>query len=218
LRRCSGRAALLTAALLLLPLAAHAEERFRLELFAGTSSSAPSTLTIDQSGFEELSVRARWKTHPTQDAHYFAARIALWKRNRGWELQFLHHKLYLDNPPPEIEQFEISHGWNLLTIQRATHGRVLDWRVGAGAVIAHAEGTIRGRDVDGGDGLFGQGYYLSGGAAIAGVGKSLTIWRGLRATAEGQVTFSWARLPIQTGHARTTNVAFHALLGLGFGI
>jgi hypothetical protein len=85
-------------------------------------------------------------------------------------------------------------------------------------VIAHAEGTIRGRDVDEGDGLFGHGYYVSGPAAVVGAGKSLAIWRGLRATAEGQVTFSWARIPIQTGHARTANVAFHLLIGIGFGI
>ena len=105
----------------------------------------------------------------------------------------------------------------MLTIQRATHGRILDWRVGAGPVIAHAEGIVRGRDVDEGNGLFGQGYYVAGGAALVGAGKSLPIWGALRATAEGQVTLSWARVPIQTGHARTTNVAFHALLGLGFG-
>ena len=161
-------------------------------------------------------MRAHWLTHPSQDAHYFAARVGLWSERRGWELQLLHHKLYLTNPTPEIESFEVSHGWNLLTIQRASHGRVLDWRVGAGAVIAHAEGIIRGRQVDEGNGLFGHGYYVSGPAAVVGAGKTVTIWRGLFATAEGQVTFSWARIPIQGGHARTGNVAFHALLGLGF--
>lgn len=202
--------------LLLVPLAARAQERFRIEIFAGNSWSAPSDLTIDQSGEEEISLRARWLTHPSQDAHYFAARVGLWSERRGWELQFLHHKLYLTNPTPEIESFEVSHGWNLLTIQRASHGRVLDWRVGAGAVIAHAEGIIRGRQVDEGNGLFGHGYYVSGPAAVVGAGKTVTIWRGLFATAEGQVTFSWARIPIQGGHARTGNVAFHALLGLGF--
>ncbi len=187
-----------------------------MELFGGNSWSAPSTLKIDQSGEEQLSVRAHWLTHPSQDAHYFAARFSLWNGHKGWELQFLHHKIYLSNPPPEIDQFEVSHGWNLITVQRASRGKILDWRVGAGPVIAHAEGTVRGRDVDGGDGLFGQGYYVSGAGALAGAGKSLAIWRRLFATAEGQVTFSLARIPINTGHARTTNLAFHLLLGLGF--
>jgi hypothetical protein len=216
--RCSGFAVALTTAFLLFPLAARAQDRFRLELFSGNSWSAPSTLKIDQSGEERLSFRARWLTHPSQDAHYFAARVALWSGRKGWELQFLHHKIYLTNPPAEIEKFEVSHGWNLLTIQRASHGRILDWRIGAGPVIAHAEGTIRGRDVDEGNGLFGHGYYVSGAAALMGVGKSVPIWRGFRANAEGHVTLSWARIPILTGHARTTNAAFHLLFGLGFGI
>jgi hypothetical protein len=141
-------------------------------------------------------------------------RFGLWRRESGWELQFLHHKIALTDEPPEIDKFEVSHGWNLLTIQRASHAKVLDWRVGAGPVIAHAEGTVRGRD--GGDGLFGRGYYVSGAGALAGAGKSLAIWRSLFATLEGQVTYSWARIPINTGHARTTNLAFHFLLGLGF--
>ena len=143
-------------------------------------------------------------------------RFGLWRRESGWELQFLHHKIALTDKPPEIDKFEVSHGWNLLTIQRASHAKALDWRAGAGPVIAHAEGTVRGRDVDGGDGLFGRGYYVSGAGALAGAGKSLAVWRSLFATDEGQVTYSRARIPINTGHARTTNLAFHLLLGLGF--
>jgi hypothetical protein len=138
--------------------------------------------------------------------------VALWSRRRGWELQLLHHKIYLTNGPPEIEHFEVSHGWNLVTIQRASRGRILDWRIGAGAVVAHAEGRIRGREVDTGD------YHLSGAGALVGAGKSFAISRRFFATAEGQVTFSWARVPIEEGHARTANIAFHALFGLGFGL
>jgi hypothetical protein len=178
----------------------------------------PTTLTIDQSGEERMSFRAHWATRPYHDGPYFAARFGLWSRRSGWELQFLHHKIYLTNLPPEIDQFEVSHGWNLITIQRASRGRVLDWRAGAGPVIAHAEGTVRGRDVDGGGGFFSHGYYLSGAGALVGTGKSLAISRRFFATAEGQVTLSWARIPIRTGHARTANVAFHLLFGLGFGI
>jgi hypothetical protein len=42
----------------------------------------------------------------------------------------------------------------------------------------------------------------------------------LRATAEGQATASWARIPLfhGGGHASTANYAFHFLIGLGFGI
>ena len=208
----------LAATLFFSPIAARAQDRFRVELFGGTAWSAPTTLTIDQSGQERLSVDADWETRPFDSPPYYAARVGLWNNRRGWELQLLHHKLYLADPPPEIDHFEITHGWNFLTIQRASRTRVLDWRLGAGPVITHAEGRIRGRGVDRGGGLFGGGYFVSGAALIAGAGKSFAISRRFFATTEGQVTFSWARVPIEEGHARTANVAFHALFGLGFGI
>lgn len=209
--RCS-RLLVALAAALFLSSTARAEDRFRAEIFGGTAWSVPTTLTIDQSGEEHLSFRAHWETRPFEDAPYYAARVALWSRRAGWELQLLHHKIYLTNGPPEVEHFEVSHGWNIVTIQRATRGRVLDWRVGAGPVVTHTEGRVRGREVGTGD------YHLSGAGALAGAGKSFPILRRLFATAEGQVTLSWARAPIEDGRARTANVALHLLLGLGFGI
>jgi hypothetical protein len=188
-----------------------------MELLGGSSWSAPAMLAIEQSGEERLSFRARWETRPFEDAYYYSARVALWKERWGWGLQLLHHKLYLTNPPPQIERFEFSHGWSLLTLQRARRGRVLDWRIGVGPVIAHAEGKVRGREVSRRGGLFG-GYYLCGAAALAGVGKSFPIFGKLFATIEGDATFSWAQVPIREGHARTGNVALHALLGFGFSI
>jgi hypothetical protein len=201
-----------TAVLFLIPSSSRGEDRFRAQLFGGTSWSFPSTLTVEQSGLEDLSFHAHWETRPFDDAPYYAARVALWSARTGWELQLLHHKTYLTNEPPEVEYFEVSHGWNLVTIQRASRGRVLEWRIGAGAVVAHTEGRIRGRDVDTGE------YQLSGAGVLVGAGKTFAIARHFFATAEGQLTFAWANIPIQTGRARTANVAFHALVGLGFGL
>jgi len=212
LGRWSRFLAAAAASLLFSPLLLCAEDRFRAEFFGGTAWSVPTTLAIDQSGEERISFRAHWETRPFEAAPYYAARVALWSQRRGWELQLLHHKIYLTNGPPEVEHFEVSHGWNLITIQRASRGRILDWRLGAGAVVAHAEGRIRGREVGTGD------YHLSGAGALVGAGKSFAISRRFFATAEGQVTFSWARVPIEEGHARTANIAFHALFGLGFGL
>lgn len=192
--------------------ALRAEDRFRAAIFGGASWSAPSTLRIDQSGEDRISFRAHWETRPFEDAPYYAARVALWNGGRGWELQLLHHKIYLTDGHPEVEHFEVSHGWNIVTVQRAIRGRILEWRVGAGPVISHAEGRVRGREVGTGD------YHVSGAGALAGVGKSFSISRRFFANAEGLLTYSWARAPIVGGHARTSNVAFHALVGLGFSL
>jgi hypothetical protein len=189
-----------------------AEDRFRAQFFGGTSWSVPSTLAVDQSGLSRLELRARWETRPLEDAPYYAARVALWSGRRGWELQLLHHKIYLTNETPEVERFEVSHGWNLITLQGAGRGQALEGRGGAGAVVAHPAGRIRGRDVDTG------AYHLSGAGALVGAGKSFAISRRFFASAEAQVTLSWARVPIETGHARTVNAAFHVLFGFGFGL
>jgi stage V sporulation protein SpoVS len=61
-------------------------------------------------------------------------------------------------------------------------------------------------------------YHLSGAGALVGAGKSFAISRRFFASAEAQVTLSWARVPIETGHARTVNAAFHVLFGFGFGL
>lgn len=204
------------AAILLSPPPLRAQDRFRAEIFGGTAWSAPTTLTIDQSGEQRLSFRAHWETRPLDESPYYAARIGLWSGRRGWELQLLHHKIYLTNGPPEVERFEVSHGWNLVTIQRASRGRALDWRLGAGAVIGYPEGRIRGVPANSEDGIFGSGYHLSGAGALAGAGKTFTVTRRFFASTEGQLTYSWARVPIARGHARTANVAVHVLLGLGF--
>jgi hypothetical protein len=193
-----------------------AEDRFRAEIFGGAAWSAPTTLTIDQSGEERLSFRARWETRPFDEAPYYAARVGLWSGRRGWEMQLLHHKIYLTNGPPEIERFEVSHGWSLLTIQRASRGRALEWRFGAGAVIGYPEGRVRGEPVNLEDGIFATGYSLCGAGALAGAGKTFAITRRFFASTEAQLTYSWASVPIARGHARTANAAFHVLVGLGF--
>jgi hypothetical protein len=217
-RNISARFSQLGAALtafFLVSLPLRAEDRFRAEVFFGTAWSAPTTLTIDQSGEERLSFRAHWETRPFDESPYFATRLGVWSGRRGWELQLLHHKIHLTNGQPQVPRFEVSHGWNLLTIHRAIRARPLDWRLGAGAVIAYPEGRIRGVSANPGDGIFRSGYHVSGAGALVGGGKTFSITRRFFASVEGQLTYSWARVPIATGHARTKNVAFHALVGLG---
>lgn len=50
---------------------------------------------------------------------HYALRVARWRENRAWELQILHHKLYLRNRPPAVETLSVSHGFNSLTLNRA---------------------------------------------------------------------------------------------------
>lgn len=205
---CRKRAAVLVALLIAaLPAALRGQERWSLTIFGGSAWSVPSRLEIDQSGEETISLDAHWETRPFEDAPYYAVRVALASGARAWELQLLHHKLYLANPTAEIQHFEVSHGENLITIAHAWR-RGLDWRVGAGAVVTHVEGRVRGEDV-------GSDYHLSGAAAIAGAGKRFRLSRTFFAELQGDLTFSYADIPIRNGRARVGNAAVHALVGLG---
>jgi hypothetical protein len=116
-----------------------------LEGFLGSARSFDSSLTLRESGLDPVRMDARWSTRPFQGSPYYAWRISLWSGRAAWQLQLVHHKLYLENPTPPVESFEVTHGYNLLTLGRAW--AVSGWRlrVGAGAVVAHAESSFRSR-------------------------------------------------------------------------
>ena len=88
--------------------------------------------------------RARYSTRPFADAPYYAYRVGYGSPSRAVEAELVHHKLYLENPAPPIERFEVTHGYNLATANvRAPAGRH-QLRAGVGFVVAHAEGRIAG--------------------------------------------------------------------------
>src|SRR4051794_31691052 len=96
--------------------AAPAAAEWRLGGDAGTAWTAPPTLTLRQEGQPDLRLDAHWDTRPAKAAPYYAYRLAWWRGNTGWELQQLHHKVYLREPPPEVQQFEVSHGYNMVSL------------------------------------------------------------------------------------------------------
>lgn len=191
--------------------------RWSLELFGGGALSLPTPLRVEQGGEPDVSFTARYETRPWRDSPYYMYRAGRWSADgrRGWELELLHHKVYLGNPPAEVQHFEITHGYNMILLGRAARrGRTIV-RAGVGAVVAHPETIVRGRARGEGGGLFGAGYFVAGAAAQLAAVRRFHITDALFAAAEGKVTGAWARVPIAGGHAVAPNVAGHALLGIG---
>jgi hypothetical protein len=85
-----------------------------------------------QQQYCRLLQNAKYHTEPFNESPYYAWRLAKWSKNRAWEFELVHHKLYLSNPPAEVQHFEVSHGYNLITINRAWLLRGFIWRFGAG--------------------------------------------------------------------------------------
>lgn len=195
--------------------AARAAAQVSVEVFGGTAYSVPTPLRITQSGSPPLRFTAHWSTRPLSGSPYYAWRITWWKVNRGWAVDFVHHKVYLENNPPEVQRFEITHGYNLLALGRRWRDGTLGYSLGAGVVIGHPESTVRGRTEPEEGGLFGNGYRLAGATLLGGVGERLELSKRFYASVEGRLTASYARVPIRDGHASVPNVAVHVLVGLG---
>jgi hypothetical protein len=218
------RAALLFALLLSLSRPLNAQDAaatpapsWSFELFAGTAWSAPTPLTIWQAGQPDIVTMAHYSTKPWTGSPYYALRIAHWKGKKAWAFDFTHHKLYLDDPPADVQHFEVTHGYNLVHISRIWN--VDDWllSVGPGLVFTHPENTVRNQDLyPESGGTLGGGYYLDGVSLMGAVGRQVKLYGPVFATGLGKMTLSHATVRVMDGGAEVPNVAFHLNLGLGF--
>lgn len=185
-----------------------------LQAFLGSAWSAPLPIAIAQDGAATLRFTARWDTRPAEAAWYYAWRVGLWRGDRGWRLDHTHHKLHLSNPPPEVEAFQVTNGFNLVTLSRAFRRGHLTWSAGAGPVIAFPVNTVRGKPLPDDTGV--AGYHLSGASLIAMATREIPLAAGLVLSLDARASASWARIPVADGHASVPNTALHLHVGLGF--
>ena len=212
--RCRLRAASWLCGLVLL--SGFARAGWFAELGLGTAFSLPSDLVIRQEGEEDIEWVARYDTRPFYEVPYYDVRIGYQDRRGAWELELVHHKLYLANRPEEIELFEITHGYNLITANRTLAVGEVAFRLGAGTVLAHPESTIRGLVFDERQGILGTGWYFSGAAAQAAVAWPYRLSDRWRLNFELKLTGALARVPVATGTADVPNLALHLVIGAGY--
>ena len=193
-----------------------AAERWAFEYFGGTPWHFVTPLTISQSGQPDIEVRARYAAKAFETPHYYAWRVGAWSGDRAWEVELIHDKIYLKNRPAGVEEFSVSHGYNLLTANRAWRRAGLIYRLGAGVVVAHPESTIRGRKLPENRALFNDGYYLSGPTVQVTAGRRFAVGKRLFVAIEAKATASYARVRVEGGHAHVPCAALHALAGLGW--
>ena len=201
--------ALLAFTLVLVP--APASAQWTLEFFMGTAFSAPTPLTISQTGYPDIRLIADYETRPLHPRQYYAFRAARWKGDRGWLLEHLHHKVYLKNLTAEVTAFEVSHGYNLVTINHGWRRGANLFMLGGGAVITYPHSEVRGK-------IYSQDspYRLSGVTIQGAAARRIDLTRRLFFRGEAKITASWARVPIVDGHAKVPNAAFHLLAGVGW--
>jgi hypothetical protein len=192
------------------PDSAWAEKSWTVEAMTGIAYSFKTRLNIEQTGQPDISFKAKYDTKPFTTPWYYDVRVGKWKDGKAWEIELLHHKLYLTNNPVDVQHFEVTHGYNYVTLNRAElMSDGLIFRYGVGVIVAHTENTVRNQ-------VFNSNFRVAGPAVQVAIAKRFMLTGNLFANVEGKVTAAYARVPVAEGHATTPNVAAHLLAGIGY--
>lgn len=184
--------------------------------YGGLCLNVPAPLKITQTGQADIYMPfAKYRSEEYTRPLYWLWRFSKTKNKRSWGFEAIHHKLYLLNKPNSIQQFSISHGYNILHINRGFHFSKINLIVGAGAVLAHPEIIVRNQALSGDNGLLNWGYYLSGPSVAVAVNKKLPILQWLYFWAESKCNISYSTFPIGNGRASVWQMGFHFLASIG---
>src|SRR5262245_30537642 len=87
-------------------------QAFTFDFMGGTAVNFPTPLLVHQTGFPDIRVpSAHYDTKALGPYYpYYSWRIGLWRGDGAFEFQHIHHRMYLTNPPPEIQFFAIHYG------------------------------------------------------------------------------------------------------------
>lgn len=204
-----------------LPTQAQAETDWTFEIFGGTGLNIPLPLKIEDTQNNNDTIEydsANFSTKPFKGSPYYAWRLAKWEQNKAWELQLVHHKIYLDENNQDIQNFSISHGYNLITANRAWNKGDYIYRLGAGVVLTHPEFEIYNDSNNRTKGIGGAGFYLDGITGQAAIAKKYDLTKNIFATTEAMYTLSYAKVKPDNYDYEVTvpNSALHILLGVGY--
>jgi hypothetical protein len=195
---------------------AYAQSKFSFELHSGEVYNVPMPLTISQKEYPDIKLTARYYTEPLTLPIYYDIRLGRWKNSKLWEFELIHHKLYLENTTSEVKKFDISHGFNMIMLNRGFDQKTFRYRAGVGVILAHPESTIRGKEFGSSTNDYDLGYYLSGPVLNLAISKPIRLGDRFYINAEAKTTLAYSYIKVADGHANVYNLAFHLILGIGF--
>ncbi|NJL23795.1 MAG: hypothetical protein HC902_00505 [Calothrix sp. SM1_5_4] len=198
------------------PLLAPNAAEWIFEDHLGYAVQAPTPLTLRQNGEPDLKLTARYDTDSFTTPPYWAMRTGAWQDGDGWEVELIHLKVSLRNKQPEVENFAISHGHNMLYVNRAWAWDRCVFRVGAGPTILHPEVKLRGLQHNESSGFLNMGYQIGGAAAqIAGQYRTPLFHR-VHLSAEFKIFASYSVARFDSGSADVPLMGMQTNLGLRY--
>jgi hypothetical protein len=89
------------------------------ELLIGDADNFTSHTRIEHAADPAIELNGDYETRGFESPLHYALRVARWENDRAWELELLHHKVYLQNRPASVESLSVSHGFNIVSLNRA---------------------------------------------------------------------------------------------------
>ncbi len=187
-----------------------------IEASGGGVYNVPMPLSIYQDGRQTIRMTAQFESESFTLPVYWDIKLGRTAGQRIFEAELIHHKLYLKNTNSDVQKFNISHGFNMLIFSYGIVKHHYRYKLGLGLVIAHPESEISGLEFGNSTDDWDMGYYLTGPIVSAGVDRQIKLSKIIYLAIGAKTTVAFAKVPINSGHARFVNVAGH--LNLGFGL
>jgi hypothetical protein len=164
----------------------------------------------------------------------YLARIGRFSEHgRGWEVEFIHHKLFLNNPTQydaRLNKFEVTHGFNMFLVNRSWLSQRWEgvaYRLGAGTNYVHPDvrfddnldGIPDRNNYNSGDNVLLEdwrvGYHWGGYALHASIAKvwSFNNWR---MVVEPKLYHSKLQFPVNDGHVLLSNSSASLYVSVGY--
>jgi hypothetical protein len=195
-----------------------AQTEWTFELHGGGVYNLPMPLKIRQNGHPDIKLTARYNSESFVLPVYWDWRLSRWNNEKAWELEVIHHKLYLSNTTSEVQKFSISHGFNMIFLNRGIDKTNFNYRYGIGLALIHPESKIRNLEFGDSNNDIDMGYYISGPIINLAIGKNYRLSKRFYLNGEAKTTLAWASVRIAEGNADVYNIAFHIILGVGYKI
>lgn len=197
-----------------IPTLVFAQKTWQLEINGGLPYNIPMPLIIKQSGHPTITTWARYYSEPLRLPVYWDIKLLKQKESVVYELELMHHKLYLQNNPPDVQHFGISHGFNLLFFNRSDIKKQYTFRYGGGVIIAHPESEIRGKKFGDAVDPYDLGYYITGPVVQVAISKYFLSAQRIRINTELKLLAAYSHTPIAEGIAHTFYMGVHLVAGI----